>query len=264
MNPRIAALLTTLVVVAGCSSVTTLPPAPDGPTAGAAPVSTATTVVWFPVTATSFPQPHATPQPTADKRPDVGQIVLRDDFSSSDVWNTATGDTASVALSKGGLTIAAQPGIAPVASFRQGALFSDMYAEVTARPSLCRGPDDYGLLFRAPNHVAFYRYAVACDGTATAERINLGAPRVLQPPIASADVPVGAPGEVRLGVWAVGHEFRFFLNGHYQFTASDDSYSVGGIGVFAHAAGDTPVTVTFSDLTVFNIEGGSPVPSATP
>lgn len=253
-----------MLVAAGCAGVANLPPAPAGPTAGAATDSTATTVVWFPVTATSSPQPYTTPQPTADKRPDVGQVVLRDDFSSSDVWNTATGDTASVAISEAGLTIAAQPGIAPVASFRQGALFSDMYAEVTARPSLCRGPDDYGLLFRAPNNVAFYRYAVACDGTATAERINPGGPRVLQPPIASADVPIGAPGEVRLGVWAVGHEFRFFLNGHYQFTASDDSYSVGGLGVFAHAAGATPVTVTFSDLAVFKIEGGAPVPSATP
>ena len=136
--------------------------------------------------------------------------------------------------------------------------------EVTARPSLCRGADAYGLVFRAPNNVAYYRYAVACDGTASANRISLGSPRVLQPPTPSADVPVGAPGEVRLGVWALHDEFRFFLNGRYQFTATDVSYPSGGIGVFAHAAGDTPVTVTFSALSVYSLEGAPPVPSATP
>jgi hypothetical protein len=263
MKRCIAAMFTTVMVVAaaGCSGLPALPRADDAPSAGPAPVSTATPIVWFPITATSSPQPRPTAQPTADKKPGVGQSVLSDDFSSPKLWNTAIGAEASVAVTKEGLTIAAQPGIAPVASFRQGVLFSDMYAEVTARPSLCRGPDDYGLLFRAPNNVAFYRYAVACDGTASAERISLGAPRTLQPPTPSADVPVG---DVRLGVWAVSHEFRFFLNGHYQFTASDDSYSVGSIGVFAHAAGETPVTVTFSDLSVFKVEDGSPVPSATP
>ena len=98
-----------------------------------------------------------TVQPTADKKPGVGDIVLSDDFSSPADWNTAVADQASVAVTEGGLTIAAQPGIAPIASFRQGQVFSDMYVEVTARPSLCRGPDAYGLVFRAPNNVAYYR-----------------------------------------------------------------------------------------------------------
>ena len=87
---------------------------------------------------------------------------------------------------------------------------------------------------------------------------------MLQPPTPSADVPVGAPGEVRLGVWALGTEFRFFLNGRYQFTASDVSYRTGGLGVFAHAAGDTPVTVTFSNLSVYDLVGGAVVATATP
>jgi hypothetical protein len=200
----------------------------------------------------------------ADMKPGVADIVLSDDFSSPAAWNTAVADQASVAVTEGGLTIAAQPGIAPIASFRQGQVFSDMYLEVTARPSLCRGPDAYGLVFRAPNNVAYYRYAVACDGTASADRISLGSPRVLQPPAPSADVPVGAPGEVRLGVWALHDEFRFFLNGRYQFTAKDVSYPSGGIGVFAHAAGDTPVTVTFSALSVYGLEGVPPAPPATP
>ena len=66
-------------------------------------------------------------------------------------------------------------------------------------------------------------------------------------------MPPGAPGEVRLGVWAVDSELRFFLNGRYQFTVIDNSYPSGAIGVFAQAAGDTPVTVTFSDLVISEV-----------
>ena len=87
-------------------------------------------------------------------------------------------------------------------SLHRSAVFDDMYLEITARPNLCRGKDSYGVVFRAPNDVAHYRFVAVCDGSAAAERVSLGTPRVLQPPTATSDVPVGAPGEVRLGVWA--------------------------------------------------------------
>jgi hypothetical protein len=192
-------------------------------------------------------------------KPGVGEVLLTDDFASATAWNTAVSDQAAVAVGGNRLTIAVQPGVAPVASFRSGSSFSDLYLEITARPSLCRAGDDYGLLFRAPNNVAYYRFAVACNGTAAADRVSLGTPHLLHSPTPSGDVPVGAPGEVRLGVWAVGSEFRFFLNGRYQFAANDKNYSSGRIGVFAHAAGDTPATVTFSDLAVYAVTiSGSP------
>jgi hypothetical protein len=114
-----------------------------------------------------------------------------------------------------------------------------MYMEVTARTNLCRDRDSYGIVFRAPNDVAHYRFVSVCDGTAAAERVSLGGPRVLQPPTASADVPLGAPGEARLGIWALGSEFRFFLNDRYQFTVSDSNYPAGGVGVCA-GRGQTP------------------------
>ena len=266
MNLRIPILAITLggLLAGGCASGALATPAGSASAASSTGSPTPTVVIWFPATATPTREAVPTPEPTADKKPGVGEVVLTDDFSSPSNWNIAVADEASVARTADGLTIAVQPGIAPVASFRQGMVFGDMYAEVTARPSLCRGADNYGLLFRAPNNVAYYRFAVACDGTADAERISLGSPHVLQSPTRSADVPVGAPGEVRLGVWAFGSEFRFFLNGRYQFTASDVSYRTGGVGVFAHAAGDTPVTVTFSDLSVYNLVAGAVVPTGTP
>ncbi len=75
---------------------------------------------------------------------------------------------------------------------------------------------------------------------------------------------MGAPGEVRLGIWAAGSEFRFFLNGRYQFTADDKSYASGGLGVFAYPAGSTPVTVTFSDLAVYAVTYSASAAAPTP
>lgn len=226
--------------------------------------ATATPVQWFPSTATSSPQALPTRQPTPDKKPGVAGVLLRDDFSSASVWNTALSDQAAATITGSGLTLAVQPGIGPVVSFRQGEAFTNMYAEITAHPSLCRGADDYGLAFRAPNKIAYYRFSLACNGTTGADRTSLGAAHVLQPPMLSADVPLGAPGQVRLGVWALGSEFRFFLNGRYQFTAIDKSYGAGSVGVFAYAAGSTPVIVTFSDLIVSAVTASPSSAAPTP
>jgi hypothetical protein len=239
-------------LLSACANSAAVPSLPNVAPDTFTPAPTAT-IVWFPATSTSTPGPRPVQEPTPDMKPGIGSPVLTDNFSSPDVWNVAASDQASVAVDGNRLTIAVQPGIAPVVSFRSGQVFGDMYAEITAQPSLCQDADDYGLVFRAPNHIAYYRFALACNGTAGAERISLSSARVLQAPLASADVPAGAPGQVRLGVWAAGQEFHFFLNGRYQFSAVDKSYPAGAIGVFAHAAGTSPVTVTFSDLEVYSV-----------
>ncbi len=260
-TPKHLAIIGMAAVLAACGPATS--GAGDlSPSLTPSSASPTPTIVWFPPTSTATPGPTVAPEPTADMKPDVGQLMLADDFSDAAHWNTASSNEASVAVDSNHLTIAVQPGIAPIVSFRAGQVFSDMYAEITAEPSLCRDGDDYGLVFRAPNNVAYYRFALACNGTVGADRISLSSVRVLQAPIASADAPPGAPGQVRLGVWAAGQEFHFFLNGHYQFSAEDKSYGSGGIGVFAHAAGTSPVTVTFSDLAVYAVS--SPAAPATP
>lgn len=208
------------------------------------------TIVWFPPSATPSPQAFSTYPPTPEMRPGLGVTFLTDDFSDKSLWDVsrAASDQASAAIENNRLTLAAQSNVYML-SLRHDLLLGDYYAEITARPSLCRAEDSYGILVRA-NPAAYYRFALSCNGTVSAERRSVGTRQLLQAPLLSGDVPPGAPGEVRIGIWAVGNEMRLFLNGRYQFGISDSNYASGTLGVFVNSAGDTAMIVSFSDLTV--------------
>ena len=194
--------------------------------------------------------------------PGVGEPLLEDHFSSASPWNTVNADEGSISVSRDRITIAVKEPDIYLLSLREEPLLGDFYAEISAHPALCRGEDSYGLLFRA-NSAASYRYALACDGTVRLERMSFSRARVIQPPTLSGDVPPGSPGDVRLGVWVAGSEMRFFLNGRYQFSAVDVNLSAGTLGVFAQTAGETAMTVTFSDLVVQSVAYVSPTPTPT-
>lgn len=255
-------LALTALTFSACAGAVDQPIQNDTPaTSTTAPPTS--TIVWFPPSDTPTAQPLATPQPTPERKPGVGTLLLSDDFSMARFWNPAVSDDASVDVSRNRLTIAAQPSVYAF-RVRQGPVFTNFYAEITARPSLCQGNDEYGLLFRSPNNVAYYSFVASCNGTARAERVRLGRPYPLQAPMPSADVPPGAGGEVRLGVWVSGPEMHFFLNERYQFSVTDSTYKSGAVGAFVHSVGDTPVTVLFSDLSVSDVTDSLPSGTPTP
>jgi hypothetical protein len=210
------------------------------------------TIVWFPPSATPTLQFFATKTATPEQRPGIGEVILTDNFSVANSWNTSASDQGSAIIERNRLTLAVQPSIYML-SLKNKLVPDNFYAEITARPRLCRGADEYGLLVRA-NAVAYYRFALTCDGQVHAERISVYEKHLLQEAIISGDAPIGAPSEVRIGIWALGTEMRLFLNGRYQFTIDDPNYASGTLGVFAFSASDTPVTVNFSDLVVRQID----------
>lgn len=249
-------LVTTLVA---CLPVNLAPPTvTPSPTETPAPTAT---IVWFPPSATATQRAVPTYTATPDMNPGIGRITLEDDFSDEEVWDIARSDGGSASIHRNRLTLAVQPGYY-LASMRRELPLSDFYAEITARPSLCRGDDHYGLVVRGVGS-SFYRFVLACNGMIRAERISGGTRLPLLEPVPSGDAP-GAPGEVRMGIWAVGSEMRLFLNGRYQFSVSDPSFPAGALGVFVRAAGDTPVTVIFSDLAVYEVDYTLPTKTPLP
>ncbi|MBN1450844.1 MAG: hypothetical protein JW963_07510 [Anaerolineales bacterium] len=249
------------LLLTACSGIgldaVTATPRPPTPT----PLQTSTPV-WFPATATPTPQPVRTQPPTPEMLTGLGTLIASDDFTDPEEWDTAVSNEGSASVSRERLTLAVQPGVYMISLQRQMVL-GNFYAEITASPSLCRGADEYGFLVRA-NAVTYYRFALSCNGQAHAERISLQERHDLHEPVLSGDVPPGAPGEVRIGVWAAGPEMRLFLNDRFQFSITDMNLSAGTVGVFARAAGDTPVTVTFSDLRVRAVEYVLPTRTPAP
>lgn len=218
------------------------------------------TIVWFPPSATPTPQHLSTKAPTPEMRPGIGTDFLTDDFSDPSNWEIAASNQASSSIENNRLTLAVQKQVY-MTSLRRDTLLTDYYAEITAQPSLCKGEDSYGVLIRA-NGGSYFRFALACDGTVRAERVSNSVRLVLQQPLSSGDVPPGAPGNVRIGVWAVGKEIRLFLNGRFQFSISDPSFPIGTIGVFVRSAGETAAVVSFSDLVIQEVD--YVLPTATP
>ena len=78
-------------------------------------------------------------------RPGLGTEILTDDFSRASRWDIASSDEASAAIKNNRLTLSVQSEVYML-SLRNDLMLTDYYAEITARPSLCRNEDSYGLL----------------------------------------------------------------------------------------------------------------------
>ncbi|MBN1304217.1 MAG: hypothetical protein JXA13_07265 [Anaerolineales bacterium] len=251
-----------LLLLNACTVSPESTPIPASPTE--TPQATAT-IEWFPATATPtrlLPRTNATAAP--EWRPGLDEVTYSDEFDSSLVWDTAVSDQGSAIIDRNRLTLAVQPEVY-LFSLNNQLLLTDFYAEITASASLCKPGDSYGLLFRA-SPVSSYRFSVGCDGTVWLDRISVKERNKLYEPVPSGDAPPGAPAEVRIGVWMVGPEMRFFLNGRYQFSYRETTLPSGTLGVFVSSEGDTPVTISFSNLVVrqVNFTEPQPTPTATP
>jgi hypothetical protein len=223
------------------------------PTVTVEPSATPTTTpVWFPPTPTFTPratQNFATSTPTAALQ--YGELLLADDFSDGALWQLTQTDAGNIAVGNNRLNIAINQPRLLLTSLRSGAQQADFYLEVTARPSLCSGLDEYGLVVRAASAADFLRFSLSCNGQARLDRILGGTASSPFTWTLNSAVPAGAPGNARLGVWASGQEMRFYANGALLFTWNEPALNAGGIGLFARSAGETPVSVSFSNLQVY-------------
>jgi hypothetical protein len=245
-----------IILVSLCVACTVAPVATPTPTETLIPpIATVTpSPVWFPPTATHTVFPTLIITPTVDMRPKLGEILIKDDFSDSKLWQLSQSDSGSVAVAINMLTIAIGETNATLTSIRSDPVFADFYLEITAETSLCRDFDEYGILFRATSASNFYRFSLSCNGQARVDRVIAGQASSPQPWIMSGAVPPGAPSSSRIGIGAIGSQMDFFVNGQYQFTVKDPLLTSGGIGVFARSVNKMAVTVNFSDLVVYKVE----------
>jgi hypothetical protein len=211
------------------------------------------TVIWFPPTATYTPFPTPIITPTVDMRPKTGKVLLEDDFSDSSAWTTSQTEAGNIAYGKNELTIAIGETNAYLVSVRESPILGDFYLEITAETSLCRGLDEYGVLFRVSQTSDYYRYALSCDGQVRLDRVIGGQASSPQPWMLSGEVPPGAPAISHLAISAVGSEMSFFVNGQFQFSIHDPSLPTGSLGLFARSTNNMAVTVSYYNLVVYEV-----------
>jgi hypothetical protein len=194
--------------------------------------------------------------------PGIGKQIINDIFTDQKLWDTVDSNLASATIKNKHLTLAVEPGVS-IASLRRDVTLDNFYAEITVRISLCRADDNYGIIIRSTGD-SFYRFIFSCNGLIQVERIKSSVRLLLADPVASGDVPPGAPGEVRIGIWAVGGEMRLFLNERFQFSIIEKTFPSGAFGVFVQSKGDTPVTVMFSNLKVYEVDYTAPTQTPAP
>lgn len=253
-------------ILPACAGV--LPtPTPLPATATVTQTATITpTIVWFPPTDTPQPVPTRTVAPTPDYRPAQGALVLSDAFENAEDWLTGSTAAGNIAITNQKLTIAVQQAQGALLTYTlTNASYQNFYLSVAVSPSLCRGQDAYGVLLRLNSQWDYYRFLLRCDGYARVERVRGGQTTLMQD-WTNVGVNSGALASLNLGVWAYGTEMRFFVNDYYLYTTADPVFPDGRVGFFARASGDSALTVTFSNLSIrdLNPQEIPPTPTWTP
>ncbi len=249
---RLILALLILAEAAAClPAATSLPPLPTAtrlpPSATPTP-----TIVWFPPTATYTPFPTPTPPltPTVDAQPGFGSLILEDNFQTAGAWVTGQLPAGTIALNQDALTLVVSQEHGYLSTVRQNTALTDFYAQITANPTLCRGTDEYGLLLRVSGG-DFYRFSLSCDGQARLDRLLGGSASSPKPWTQNGAIPPGSPSLSQLAIQAIGRQMRFYINDAFIFEVNDGTIPSGGLGLFARAASDTPVSVSFSNLKVY-------------
>jgi len=221
-------------------------------------------IVWFPPTATPTPPPTFVPSPTPDFSPIAGELLLQDDFDSATAWELSQSSLGRISLGQDELTISIQTGRNSLTSLRSEPDLIDFYLMVEADPSLCRDQDAFGVIFRAMSSQDYYRFVISCEGRLRLERVRNGRAEVPVDWQPSSQIRPGAATAHRIGIAMLGQEMRFYIDDVYQFTTRDRVFTRGRFGLFARPGGDNAVTVSFSNLSIYALQGLPALPTQTP
>lgn len=246
-----------LVILAACAPIATPTPMEATDTAFLTATYTFTpTIDWFPATATPTLQPSPIPSATPNLRPGIGALIYSDDFSEDVLWSALTPNGGRVAITNNHIILTLNDTVGTVFGVRKSPQLTDYYVEVAVSPNYCQGEDEYGLLIRvygeSLNH---YRFSISCDGRARVTRIVDGRALIIADWESFMQLPTTYPNNFRMGAWVQGKEVRFFFN-DTQLFAIENAVVVGGsVGVFARSSDGAPVSVNFSDLSVYQLNG---------
>lgn len=249
-------ILTALMVLSGCDFLPA--EATITPTLTATQTETPTpTVDWFPATPTptQVPMPSPTPQPTLeDLRTGLIDLIVADDFTDQDLWETRQSSVGNIAYGVQNLTLAVSSPNTSLTSLSQHNLPEDFYLEITIQSTLCQPPDQSGVLFWYLSGSDYHRLLIDCSGQVRLELIQGGQSFVLQDWETARNAQPGPLATNRLGLWVSRGQFQLYNNDVLLFNRNVATNRSGGLGLFARTISGSTMTVRFSDLQIYSIE----------
>lgn len=232
-------------------------PTPITPTATEtftpSPVPT-NTINWFPATATPRPLNTPTPFPTVNALPQLGRVLLSDDFSDDRNWQTFRSPAGNAVISNNELTLALQNSAASIASYSSLPQMGDYYLSMNVSLSLCTNANDwYGVAFRIQDSDNTYRWLFNCLGQTRVDRVYHGRVYLIEDWDINGAIKPAAPQKFSIGIAAEGSSLRFYANNTLLTETEDTIFTTGGYGLLASSVGYSPLTVSFSDFKLTEI-----------
>lgn len=251
------------LLLAACEISDITPPAapPPTPTLGAptvratslptrpAPPQATTPDAPAPVLSTSGSD-LPTPSPAPEGLEGLGDILYSDSFDGNHGWDVGPSQYGTIAISGGMLHVSVSAPNTFLRTLWDQPPVKNVYYEITARPGLCSGRDEYALLFHLTDPDNYYRFSLTCDGYVQAAKTVGGASQVLKDWTATSAYILGAPSESRIGVWTFEGRTRFYVNDHLVLSLTDSTFSGGRAGVFVRSGLSANTSVSFDDLVI--------------
>jgi hypothetical protein len=220
------------------------------------------TIDWFPATATPPVVPQLTLTPQVENSLMYGQLIFNDTFSAPGSWQNSQEVGGNIIIKDNVITLAVKATNGSLLSLRQNTELNNFYLETTVKRVLCKDNDLVGILFRAQGPQSFYRLLINCQGLWALQQVVGGTPTMVVNWTPSAEITTGLWKAVTVGIWADGKLMRIYMNGKLQAEVTHSTFASGTIGYFARSAGETPLTVSFSELNVYQI-GTDTLPIST-
>ena len=185
--------------------------------------------------------------------PSAKPALLTDDFSNSaGGWGTGTDSQSSVEYVDGGLHMKAFQDNFFTWSNPGHASYQDVHLEVTAQnPSADTSPG-FGLMCdQQTEHGSYYYFAIRPDGEYVIGKSAAGQDDVFltnNDKWAISDQIEKSAASYRLGADCGNGTLTFYVDGHEIDSASDATYTDGGVGLFLWSGDQASGEVTYDDF----------------
>lgn len=257
-------LLCAALLLGGCIEIhvqSLVTPTVPTPTHTSVPTDTPVptdTVMWFPPTSTPRPLNTPTPFPTVNQLPSLGELLLEDDFSDASTWQTYRSASGNAVIANNELTLAVQDSAGLISSYASLPQYGDYFLSVNVDLSICTYYEDwYGIAFRVGDSENYYRWLFNCLGQTRVDRVYQGRIYVMKDWTANGVIRNFAPQKFRAAIAAEGGALNFYANDTLLMTLEDSVFTAGGYGLLLYSTGISPLSVSFSDFSLYEMQPGS-------